>query len=148
MIDPATKITGNCPLNGKLCVDGIRNDFEKDANGFQHKCKWWQHVYGKDPQSEKIIDQFDCSVPWLTITTVETAQMSRQTTASVDKVANEVATMKSHINALSGAVRVAAASISQAVEAGALTVMLPPPGDKPSPNGHERELKEGEPNEN
>lgn len=150
MIDPATKIKGSCPLNGKLCIDGIRSDFEKDADGHTHKCKWWQHIYGKDPQSEKIIDQFDCSIPWLTVTTVEGAQMSRQTSASVDKVATAVAEIKSHINSLGGAMRVAAASIAQAVEAGALTVMLPSPSDKPETNGHEtRELNEGEkPHEN
>ena len=35
MIDPVTKIKGSCPLNGKLCIDGVRSDFEKDADGRQ-----------------------------------------------------------------------------------------------------------------
>ncbi len=150
MIDPVTKIKGSCPLNGKLCIDGFRSDFEKDADGRQLRCKWWQHIYGKDPQSEKVIDEFDCSIPWLTVTTVEGSQMSRQTAASVDKVANEVADVKAGLTAMTGAIRIAAASISQAVEAGALTVMLPSPSGSQESNGHEsRELKEGErPDEN
>jgi len=53
-------------------------------------CRLWIHMYGKDPQTEKVYDQFDCADAWLTVTTVEQAQMSRFTTASVDKVANEM----------------------------------------------------------
>lgn len=150
MIDPVNKIKGSCPLNGKLCIDGYRSDFEKDSDGRQFRCKWWQHIYGKDPQSEKTIDQFDCSVPWLTVTTVEGSQMSRQTAASVDKVANEVAEVRRGISTMSGAIHAAAESIAHAVEAGALNVMLSPPAGSSETNGHEqRELKEGDkPNEN
>jgi hypothetical protein len=145
MIDPATKFEVACPLNGKLCVDGSREDFPKTSIGGLVKCRWWQHLSGKDPQSEKMIDQFDCAMAWLPTVVIEGAQMSRQTGASVDKVANEIATMKSHVAALGGAIRVAAASISQAVEAGALTVMLPAPSGDGNRNGHtERELKEGD----
>ena len=150
MIDPATKTEWACPLNGKLCVDGSREDFPKNAVGAPVKCRWWQHVAGKDPQSQKEIDQWDCAVAWLPTVGLEGSQQSRQCGASVDKVANEVAAVKQSISAMSGAIRLAAASISQAVEAGALTVMLPGPTPSEEANGHEhRELKEGDkPNEN
>ncbi len=150
MIDPVSKIEVACPLNGKQCLDGTREDFPANAVGGKMKCRWWQHLAGKDPQSEKTIDQFDCAIAWMPVVTIEGAQMGRQTGASVDKVANEVATLKTHMAAMSAAIRVAGAGISQAIAAGALTVMLPPPGPDPESNGHEtRELKEGEkPHEN
>jgi hypothetical protein len=133
----------NCHINGKLCIDGIRSDFENDpATGRPAGCRQWVHLFGKDPQSEKVIDQFDCSFAWVPVTTIEGAQMSRQTAASVDKVANQVAEVKQGVVAMGGAVRVAAANISQAIEAGAMTVMLPPPSSGPETNGHEeRDIK-------
>jgi len=150
MIDPATKTAWACPLNGKLCVEGTREDFPKNEVGGLVKCRWWQHVQGKDPQSEKFIDQWDCAVAWMPTIGLEGSQQSRQCGASVDKVANQVVEVKSAISAMSGAIKVAAAGISQAIEAGALTVMLPSPATEPEHNGHEtRELKEGEtPHEN
>lgn len=145
MIDPATKTRWACPLNGKLCIEGTREDFPADEVGGKVKCRWWQHLAGKDPQSEKIIDQYDCAIAWLPMVGIEGAQMSRQAGASVDKVANETAELKNHLHALGAAVRVAAAGISQAVEAGTLTIMLPSLSNSEETNGHEtRELKEGE----
>lgn len=88
MINPAMKIECACPLNGKICTDGSREDFPMNAAGSKVKCRWWQHIYGKDPQTEKMIDEFDCSIPWLTITTVETSQRANQTSSEVSKVAN------------------------------------------------------------
>jgi hypothetical protein len=136
MENAETRRTRNCHINGKLCVDGIRSDFENDPQtGRPAGCRQWVHLFGKDPQSEKVIDQFDCSFAWLPVTTIEGAQMSRQTAASVDKVANQVAEVKQGIVAMGGAVRVAAANISQAIEAGALTVMLPAPESHNGKNG-------------
>lgn len=80
-----------CPFNGTKCIEGRREDFPKSADGVTLSCRWWVHLYGKDPQSEKIIDQFDCSIAWLPVTTTETSQMVRQTAASVDKTANVLA---------------------------------------------------------
>lgn len=145
MINPDTKISWACPLNGKLCIDGSREDFPANDVGGKVKCRWWQHIAGKDPQTEKIVDTFDCAVAWLPTVGIEGAQMSRQTSASVDKVANEVAAVKQSLTALAGAVRVAAAGISQAVETGSLHVMLPAPPPHGSTNGDEsRNLSEGE----
>ena len=150
MIDPATKTEWACPLNGKLCVDGSREDFPENKVGGKVKCRWWQHVAGKDPQSEKQIDQWDCAIAWMPTIGIEGAQQSRQCGATMDKVTNQVIEVKQAVSAMSGAIRVAAAGISQAIEAGALQVMLPAPASGEEPNGHEtRELKEGEkPNEN
>jgi hypothetical protein len=82
-----------CPLNGKLCLEGKREDFQRDDVDVPVTCRWWVHLYGKDPQSEKILDQYDCSIAWLPVTTVETSQMSRQSSASFDKVATQISEM-------------------------------------------------------
>lgn len=139
MQDANAKRECACPLNGELCIDGTRDDFPNGSDGRPLKCRWWQHLYGKDPQADKNIDQWDCAVAWLPITTIEAAQMSRQTGASVDKLANQVAEVKQGITVMSSAVRIAAAGISQAVEAGALTVMLPAPNQENGSNGHAKE---------
>lgn len=81
----------SCPLNGQICSDGIRSDFkEHPITGQKFKCRWWAHMVGKDPQTEKSVDRFDCSISWLPIIGIENAQAQRFTAASVDKVANEV----------------------------------------------------------
>lgn len=139
MQDASEKRACACPLNGTTCIDGIRDDFAKGPDGRQLKCRWWTHLFGKDPQADKQIDQWDCSIAWLPITTIEAAQMSRQTGSSVDKVANQIAEVKQGITAMSGALRVAAAGISQAVEAGALNIMLPAPSQEgETTNGHDK----------
>lgn len=91
-----------CPFNGKACLNGRREDFPVDETGIPGECRWWVHLFGKDPQSEKILDQFDCALAWLPITTIETSQMARQNTASVDKVANEISEMGGKIRASFG----------------------------------------------
>lgn len=74
---------------GLMCCDGVREDFHhKDKVGNLIKCRFWTHLYGKDPQTEQTIDQFDCSEAWLPVTTVENSQMTRQAAASIDKMRN------------------------------------------------------------
>lgn len=84
MDDTAARVEMVCPLNGKMCVGGRREDFPKDSVGQVRTCRWWVHLYGKDPQTEKILDQHDCSMAWLPVTTIEGSQMTRQLTATLD----------------------------------------------------------------
>lgn len=79
-----------CPLNGKTCIDGRRSDFEKNEIGVQHECRWWIHVYGKNPQSEKIIDNADCTVPYLATIQIEGNQETRFVSSEVNEVRKEV----------------------------------------------------------
>lgn len=131
-----------CPLNGKACVDGVREDFPDihapNGGGVlgKLKCRWWQHLVGKDPQSEKQIDNWDCAIAWLPVTTIETAQMTRQGTASVDKVANEVAQVRTRVSDLTRAIQSAGENIRSGIETGTLQILLPGPptngeGDPP-----------------
>jgi len=80
-----------CPLNGQVCSSGVRKDFpEEQTTGQKHTCRWWIHVAGKDPQSEKQVDHFDCSMAWMPVLQIEGSQMTRQVAASADKVASEI----------------------------------------------------------
>jgi hypothetical protein len=137
MIDSNKKAGWACPLNGKACNDGVREDFPEVAPGVKVHCRWWQHVLGKDPQTQKEIDNFDCAVAWLPVIGIENSQMTRHAAASADKVANEVAQTKQAVSTLSRAVAVAAESIRQGIEQGAIQVMLPSPGIEPPTNGHD-----------
>lgn len=67
-----------CPLHRKAMVKVC------------HKCPLWVMVRGKDPQSEKEIDEWNCSLSWLPTLLIENAQMSRQTGAAVESFRNEV----------------------------------------------------------
>lgn len=65
-----------CPLLRGPCIE--------------KKCKFWTHLYGKNPQSDSLIDKFGCAIEFLPILLVENAQMIRQAAASTDKVATQV----------------------------------------------------------
>ena len=69
-----------CPL-GNTCEEIIGNKI--------HRCSWFQNVKGKDPQSEEIIDRWDCAIAWLTIVFVENTQITRGTTQAVESFRNE-----------------------------------------------------------
>lgn len=79
-----------CPLNGKLCVGGQREDFPKNEAGAPHQCRFWIHVYGKNPQTDETIDHSDCSIPYFPTLQIEGAQMTRQVSAEVNEVRKEV----------------------------------------------------------
>jgi hypothetical protein len=78
-----------CPIMREVCCGGHTKSMgEDEKTGEQFKCRWWVHVAGKDPQSDKSVDWFDCSVSWLPVLQIETSQMVRQSTFSIDKTAN------------------------------------------------------------
>ena len=67
----------NCPLDGfKPCR--------------QLECAWFMKIRGKDPQSEKEIDEWGCSMAWLPVLMIENSQQQRQTGAAVESFRNEI----------------------------------------------------------
>ena len=67
----------NCPLDGfKPCR--------------QLDCAWFMKVRGKDPQSEKEIEEWGCSMAWLPILSIENSQQQRQTGAAIESFRNEM----------------------------------------------------------
>ena len=89
----------NCPFNGKLCINGVREDFTATNEvGQKIWCRFWTHVVGKDPQTDKNLDHFDCALAWMPIVMLEVSQRSMQNTATMSNVANEVHKAGSEIN--------------------------------------------------
>ena len=67
----------NCPLNKfKPCKE--------------LECAWFVKVVGKDPQSEKQIDQWGCAITWIPVLTIENSQQQRQTGSAVESFRNEL----------------------------------------------------------
>lgn len=55
-----------------------------------HKCPWWIHLRGPDPQTGNVIDKWGCAVGYLPTLLIENAQMQRQTGAAVESFRNEM----------------------------------------------------------
>lgn len=69
--------SGNfCPLIRKDCVE--------------HKCSWYMHVRGMNPNTGEDIDHWACAVSWMPTLTIENSQQQRQTGAAVESFRNEV----------------------------------------------------------
>jgi hypothetical protein len=60
------------------------------AECLEHGCEFYIHLVGSNPQTGLPTDEWKCAVAWLPILLVENANMTRQATASTDKVASEV----------------------------------------------------------
>ena len=65
-----------CPLLKKECIE--------------HKCAWYTHIRGSNPNTGEDLDNWACSVAWTPLLLVETAQKSHQTGAAVESFRNEV----------------------------------------------------------
>jgi hypothetical protein len=54
-----------------------------------HKCAWYNHIRGKNPQSNEEMDYWDCAVAMLPILMVETGRQQMTTSESVLSLRNE-----------------------------------------------------------
>ncbi len=54
------------------------------------ECGWFMKVVGKDPQSNKDIEEWGCAVTWMPILTIENSQQQRHTSAAVESFRNEM----------------------------------------------------------
>lgn len=69
-----------CPID-KVC--------EEIKDNKLYRCRWWKQLRGKDPQSEEIIDEWDCAVGWNTLLSTEIAQTNRGQTQAIESFRNE-----------------------------------------------------------
>lgn len=76
----AIEIKEFCPL-GHEC--------ESIKDNTLYRCKWYKHVAGKHPQSEEIIDEWDCAVAWGPTLMTEVAQTNRGQTHALESFRNE-----------------------------------------------------------
>jgi hypothetical protein len=67
----------NCPLDG---FNPCR----------QLECAWFMKIKGKDPQSEKEIEEWGCSIAWMPVLMIENSQQQRGTQAAVESFRNEM----------------------------------------------------------
>ena len=65
-----------CPLIKGVCIEG--------------DCQFWVHMYGRDGNSDKTIDVFDCSFRWL-------PNLMTEVRASSDRVASSVQDFRNHM---------------------------------------------------
>ena len=63
---------------------------KQDVSEVCHKCPWWTRLIGKNPQSEEMMDGWQCAIAMLPMLLVENAQVSRQTGAAVETFRNGV----------------------------------------------------------
>lgn len=89
-----------CWINGKLCINGIRPDFESDPLIQRPRpCNKWVRLIGRNPQTGQDIDEWCCN-EWAKVKIgLENCQMVRHATASTDKVANHVSGLRGEVNA-------------------------------------------------
>lgn len=74
-----------CPLTQTRCIeDGSL------VNGELHSCRFWIHVLGRDPQTGKEKDLWDCSFAWIPVLLIENSNQQRETGAEVNKLRNEM----------------------------------------------------------
>ena len=76
-----------------------------DVSKVCHKCPWWTRVLGKNPQSEEMIDHWQCAIALLPMLLVENAQQSRATGAAMESFRNGM---------VSGVIEAVGAAASQA----------------------------------
>jgi hypothetical protein len=80
-----------CPLLKKECIE--------------HQCAWYTHVLGKNPQTAKDMDHWDCAVKWLPLLITESARQTHNVAASVDSMRNEVIERQDVLNNAVGRAR-------------------------------------------
>lgn len=75
------EIRTKCPLG---------SDCEVVKEGYVERCVWYVALQGKHPQSEKIIDEWDCAMAWMPVMLAEVAQTNRGQTQALESFRNEM----------------------------------------------------------
>lgn len=79
-------IVQNCYVNGKLCRNGKRSDFEADpVTGERALCNKWIKLIGPDPQTGKDIETWCCSEFAKIKLALENSSMTRRVVSAIDR---------------------------------------------------------------
>lgn len=70
---------------------------QKDVSKVCHKCPWYTHVRGTNPQTGAEIDQWDCSISLLPMLLIENSQQTRQAGAATESFRNEMVKANAHV---------------------------------------------------
>jgi phage gp36-like protein len=55
-----------------------------------HKCAWFIHVRGKNPQTDEDMDKWECAVAMLPLLMIENARVSTNTNAAIVSLRNDI----------------------------------------------------------
>jgi len=69
----------------------------KDVSKVCHKCHWYQKVYGENPQTGEMTEQYACAIAWMPMLTIENSQQQRQTGAAVESFRNVMNKVTPHV---------------------------------------------------
>lgn len=70
------------------CPLGSECEIAKD--GYIERCRWYVALRGKHPQSEEMIDDWQCALYWMPVMLVENAQTNRGQTQALESFRNVV----------------------------------------------------------
>ena len=76
----ALEVKLTCPL-GHTC--------ERVVDGAIERCMWYKELAGRDPQSEEVVQRWDCAIAWLPLLNVEMSGTNRGQTAAIESMRNE-----------------------------------------------------------
>lgn len=55
-----------------------------------HKCPWWTHVRGMNPNTGEEVDDWQCAIGWLPLLLIQAAKESREGAAATESFRNEI----------------------------------------------------------
>lgn len=87
----ALDIEYTCPLGSKC---------EEVKDGKIMRCAWYTKVMGKDPQSDKDIENWGCAMSWMPILMIEMSQTNRGQTSALESFRNETVEKQGEFNNL------------------------------------------------
>lgn len=76
----------HCPLLNKKCIE--------------HKCAWYAHVLGKNPQTGADVTEYSCVVGLIPMLLIENSAQQRSTGAAVESFRNETVKRNDTLNQL------------------------------------------------
>lgn len=62
----------------------------KDVSKVCHVCPMWIQIRGNHPQTGEKVDDWRCSLAWMPVLMIETAQQTRQAGAAIESFRNEM----------------------------------------------------------
>jgi hypothetical protein len=79
------EVVCSCPL-GHTC--------EEARDGKIHRCAWYTHIVGANPQTGNQVDEFRCAMGWLPTLLIEVSRVGRGQVAATESFRNEMVSEK------------------------------------------------------
>lgn len=66
----------------------------------QFDCGWYMKIIGKNPNTEKDVEEYGCSIAWMPIFLIENSQIQNQTGSAIESFRNKMVKSNESIKAL------------------------------------------------